>query len=403
MTSVDSSKNAKDTVRQTILEAIEAPRLKGINTSDFVEFSEKRAIYERLVSEKNEENGSVAPITSYRNSIDDCYLDAFMWADWVPVSSIEEITEDHLRQCISTRARISPEEYDLALIEREILGVKLASQRRNKKLEFQILDLCMKYAKTLRDCGYKDFVEQQPKLAIKHIMKRVTHTRLLTRMTHTLRIRKSELEANFKAFVKTLAEEAKAIDRLEAIENHPVKNAYHHIPIGVETDSDSSDLGKNGTEGGDKRRQRRTRTSSRGYPRGKGKGYNGAGPVTQDASQSGGAANGKRQRELPSCLLPRCNGRHYMKDCDLATEDEKKKYVDEYRQRKRAKAGEKNPKVASLSDANTGSGAKPNRYDNTALFSATFASGAVECSNIDLCLQIRDQTSMSFPNTFSPT
>lgn len=41
------------TVKQTIVETIEAPRLSGIETTDFVTFREKRANYERLLTEKN--------------------------------------------------------------------------------------------------------------------------------------------------------------------------------------------------------------------------------------------------------------------------------------------------------------------------------------------------------------
>ena len=40
------------TVRQTIVETIEAPRLLGLSTGDFVKFKNDRELYERRIAEE---------------------------------------------------------------------------------------------------------------------------------------------------------------------------------------------------------------------------------------------------------------------------------------------------------------------------------------------------------------
>jgi len=44
---------SSSTVRQTIVETVEAPRLEGITTADFVKFKQDREVYERRIAEKN--------------------------------------------------------------------------------------------------------------------------------------------------------------------------------------------------------------------------------------------------------------------------------------------------------------------------------------------------------------
>ena len=63
------NKRKGGTVRQTIVETFEAPRLNGIDTADFVVFQQTRALYERNTTEDNADTNSQVPLTTYRNSI----------------------------------------------------------------------------------------------------------------------------------------------------------------------------------------------------------------------------------------------------------------------------------------------------------------------------------------------
>ena len=203
-----------DQVRQTIVETLEAPRLIGISTEDFVSFKQKREIYERRVNEKSAEQGVPIPATSYRNSIQNPILEMFVVAQWVPMSSVAEITEDNLKACVKHRSEIKPEDHDLAQIEKGIH--KLSMDSTQKSHEMQVWRLGLDYATTLEDLGYSTFIATRPKLAIRHILKRITHDQLRKRIKLTLKIRKDELQSNYQSFMRETAKEAIFLDRNEA-------------------------------------------------------------------------------------------------------------------------------------------------------------------------------------------
>lgn len=130
-----ASSSGLETVKQTIVETLEAPRLSGIDTSDCVKFKELRDIYERRVEETRAEQGSTLPATTYLSSIEEAVLHMFIVARGVPVNSIEEISEAHVKDCIEQEAIIQPGDYDLAQSDRAVQEKKL---EEGKKLEMQI-------------------------------------------------------------------------------------------------------------------------------------------------------------------------------------------------------------------------------------------------------------------------
>lgn len=73
--------------------------------------------------------------------------------------------------------------------------------------------------------------------------------------------------------------------------------------------------------------------------------------------------------KLPSCLLPRCSKKHYIRDCELATTEEKKSLVAELRQKRRKTHS--SGKVGTIHSASE-------VQNNTSLFNATFLNGAAE-------------------------
>lgn len=158
-----TSANVHDgsTVRQTIVETLEAPRLTGIATADFLALKQTRTIYERRVQEKSVNQGIEIPTTSYRKSMENPVLKIFVTAQWVPVSTVNEITKAHLKQYVDERASVKPEEYDLAQIERGINDVKLG---KSKNLEMEVWKLGLHYATTLENLDYFTFIESQPKI-----------------------------------------------------------------------------------------------------------------------------------------------------------------------------------------------------------------------------------------------
>ncbi|PXF41039.1 hypothetical protein BWQ96_09254 [Gracilariopsis chorda] len=177
----------RNSVRQ-LLRRSKALRLTGISTEAFLSFKQKREIYERRVTEKSSEHGTTIPATSYRNSIQNPVLEMFVSAQWVYVSSVDDITEDHLKASIEERAKVNPEDYDLAQIEKGIC--KICMDRSVKTLEMQVWQLGLQYATKLEEIGYSKVIQMQPKLAIGRILRRISHLQLRKRMKLTLKHRK---------------------------------------------------------------------------------------------------------------------------------------------------------------------------------------------------------------------
>ena len=95
---------ASNTVKQTIVANIEAPRLKGVATADFVEFMRERKIYELAIQEKNKDpSTSITPI-SYKASVERNHLRVFISHKWLSANSVEEVTEENLQDCFKKRA-----------------------------------------------------------------------------------------------------------------------------------------------------------------------------------------------------------------------------------------------------------------------------------------------------------
>lgn len=349
--------NSDDTVRQTIVETLEAPRLRGIETSDFVTFKQKREVYERRVQEKIAEQGVAIPATTYRNSIEKPVLEIFITAQWVPVPSIDDITEEHLKDCVEDRAKIQTEDYDLAQIERGIKHVKL---EKSKNLEIQVWGLGLRYATTLDKLGYSKFIEKQPYLAVQHILKRITHEHLLKRMKLTYKLRKEEFKKDYNLFMRELAKEAKAVDRHEAA-------AGSHAG---EVNSDS-DLERHASDNHNRRGNRRGRKPNKGHKPG-----SSGGSGAKDTGKSGSAGDkswDSKKRDKPDCLNPDCHERHFLNECPNTSAEKKKRLLEAYHAAKKSKTGKGNA-------GNIGQLASPQAEENSSLFSATFCSDAVEAT-----------------------
>ena len=80
-TSADGGRN--DTVKQTIVETVEVPRLNDKGTSDFVKFKIAREAYERIINEKNLDPNVEIPLTRYKSSIPKPMQQLFVLAGWI--------------------------------------------------------------------------------------------------------------------------------------------------------------------------------------------------------------------------------------------------------------------------------------------------------------------------------
>lgn len=70
--------------------------------------------------EKKEYPNVNIPITTLKRCIPTLIQQLFVLANWVPVRSVNDITEEHLKSCGKGSAIVAPANYDLALLENEI-------------------------------------------------------------------------------------------------------------------------------------------------------------------------------------------------------------------------------------------------------------------------------------------
>ena len=196
--------------------------------------------------------------------------------------------------------------------------------RKECKFERQVRRLCLKCTSALQKCGYEEFVGKQPRRAVQHIMKGISHTQLKARMRLTLRLQKEEgFGKDFRAFLQELGKASQALDR------HEVASKYDAGGKDDFTDSDD-DLRPTPPD-----RQRAPMGDHRTWqPSQSGKERKPALPVYR---QYLGSSANKRKRELPDCLNPKYGRKHFINDCPNSSQEEKKRYERQYHDAKRSR------------------------------------------------------------------
>ena len=297
------------TVKQTVVETLEAPRLLCTETQDFVKFKEAREVYERLVNEKSAELGTEIPKTSYRNSIDSSVLELFVTLQWVPESSVDSITENSLKACVNTKATVAADKYDQALVERHLSSVKMDSAVQS--LSARLIKLALDYSKMLRRIGYDGFLKERSCLAIQHLLARISHETLRRRACLNFKQDKEKYKKDYKQFLRDLIKDADMIDRSMALTK------------GSSTTVDDEDSMRDVPS----HLRARTRAGS-GTPSRKPQAVN---KRKAKRKREDDESSGTDKRMKPECLNPKCNkARHFMADCPKSSPEEREQLLDAY-------------------------------------------------------------------------
>lgn len=346
-----SSQAGPSTVRQTIVANLEAPKLKGISTKNFITFLRLREAYERDVDEKNKEPGVQLTPTSYKASVDRTQLKTFITAGWVKADKLEDITEEQIKECIKKRAVREASGAELSRIEAAISNVRI-----NMKItepEDRIWNLALHYETVLENAGYTDLPEKKPTTAITHILKRIKPNALKKRMYDIVKFEKDDVDGknksmDFKTFMRELAAQAVKMDG-ELLGSAP-------DPMDISDDSDSD------AKPSYRHRKKYAGTSS---------GYSGKNQPKDGKCNKGTSKRKRDEHESPPCLnKEKCpHSRHYMSECPNSTDEEKKKLLKDFRMdKKRQRKSEGNVKALVVD---------PTR-DRSTLFSGSFLNDAVE-------------------------
>lgn len=349
-----------NTVKQTILTNIEAPRLKGISTKDFIAFKRDRELYEKQVNEKNKDPNNKIPLTSVLASIDKRFLKTFIAAQWISVDSIDKITDALVTNCIESR---TSREIDVGNLHQINEAVKHVSMNMSiTDADDRIWTMHSDYMAALEDAGFGQLPDTKPSVAIKHFFEKLRPNPLKQEIQNYIEFNKAEKidQKDFNGFVRKVAEEARDLDRAhyrKLFLRNSHRNGNRDEPEKkreTEKQNDGKLVGKRRTDG--------QRTQAPPKPPGK------HGPGNTDDES-------KKRKRQPICLNPECKEkgiRHWVDDCT--------KIGDEEKQRLKAERIRKKQKTDHPSNANqVGQVATEDLESHSALFSASMAKGAVEC------------------------
>lgn len=342
------------TVKQTIVAHLEAPRLQGTTTKDFTKFVRERELYEKQVAEKNLSPDVSINAVTYKASIDDSILRMFMTFGWIPADTVDEISEQSLKDCIQKRANREPKDHELGRVDTIVSNVHMNTSI--SLLEDRVYDLVQKYLQVLEGAGLKELPKQKPHISIKHILKRIKPKSLYKCMIDIIEWRKNEQfdRKNFGLFVQELAKQASRMDE----DGSHLLVAENENSIGKEDKKSPSSKNKKFSKRQDE-------------------GKNPHHSEEKRAHNSKGQKKGSSDH-LPVCLNEKCDLRHYMNDCHNTSPEEKKRLLAEYRLKKKRSKGDDGPSAKKHAGGINKVSEKENANHNSSLFSASFCKGAVE-------------------------
>lgn len=109
--------------KEMVMNCLEALSLTGISTWHFIEFKCLREIYEKEIEEwEGQFKEDIVP-TTYQASIEDENLKMFIYAGWFKATSIDEMSEHPIKQCLEERCKRNVNRDQLYLIDQGIRGV----------------------------------------------------------------------------------------------------------------------------------------------------------------------------------------------------------------------------------------------------------------------------------------
>ena len=270
-------------------------------------------------------------------------------AEWVPVKSIDEITEEHLISCVEAQAVYKPSNYEAERIDDIVSDIKMDTSVKDSSS--RVWTFYKRYLTRFENHGMGDLPDEKPHVVIKQLLNKVEPEELRLRMKAIAFWKKDRDfdKRNVNAFLRELVNQTERYDDMKLFGKRRRASPFQ--------DSDDSDDESNAKKNS-ARKKRRKGKFSRGRK--------------SDAKDSGAAKKKTEQKKLPNCLNPKCNGKHYLRDCPITSEEEGRKIYAEFRRNR------------NLNNDNTKEKGVINKVsrkfseNHSALFSGSFANGAVE-------------------------
>lgn len=160
-------------------------------------------------------------------------------------------------------------------------------------LEMQVWNLGLQYATKLENFDYSTFIDTQPKLAIGHIIHRISHDKLQRRMKLTFNLEKDVMKADYNNFFRETAKESRAMDRHEA------------ASASYRGGSDSDEAGSKVKRSYSKAKIKKKKNQKRDHDKtAKGDASEKLGTSVKEDSGSNAT-----KRSRPNCLNPKCKNK----------------------------------------------------------------------------------------------
>jgi len=298
---------------QPMFTPISHPELRKLGRNPIHNFLLARENYLLRVQDAVSSGSSITPVP-LRSSIDrDLLLSLISFETFPGVSKFDDLTEEVLEAWLKEKDEVKLESIPLEDLEETIKnGIKINVHEADAELRIQ--SLFTDYQTLLRNRKWERLIEDKPQLAVRHICQLLKPPILKIRMEQDIELGVDNLEEDWLLFYKRVVKRAIACE-----EYVPIKSIGNNSEKMKPTKKGNQGNGTPNSEGG---------TNPSRPPK--------APKCLKDIPDK--SIVPREGKALPDCLNPRCNGKHYLRDCTKSSEEEKEKYLKEFRDN-RAKQG----------------------------------------------------------------
>jgi RNase H-like domain found in reverse transcriptase/Reverse transcriptase (RNA-dependent DNA polymerase)/Integrase core domain/Integrase zinc binding domain/Chromo (CHRromatin Organisation MOdifier) domain len=291
----------------SLTNSIQYPVLKKLGTQSIRKFLKDRAAYLREIAERTMQDGTVVGrAVSLQFSVDPSLLESLVDLRQLgeEIDTISKVTDESVQSWLDEHCELKKDTLSLSSVK-TIIGKQLRINMAEKDTEQRVVILFADYTSLLRANGITWIIKQNPKVAVGHIVDALAPKMLQKRVREDLEFSHCELKKDFLAFMQHVIKRAEAYSEVVDVE-----------------------ISINGNKAADSTRSPTKQTATRS-------GTKDLQSESGKMSSSGNHTLGNKQKDLPPCLNPSCNLKHYLKECkntDQALKDQL--YAERARHRK---------------------------------------------------------------------
>lgn len=278
--------------------SIDHPRLTKTDSTSIRSFLRAYDQYVTEIAERSKQLTAASTITT--EAISPVNLKFCVDAEWIDslialgfiesISTVEELTDALLRDYLNGEAQESKEVMNLHSLD-DIVKKELRTDMSDSNAKSRMRNLFVSYRAILKRHGVAWLLEDNQKVAVDHVLSAIRPTSVKERLESDLEFAKYELKKNFQGFMKHAIRVAEAF---QIVDNGKPRSNRQPEPSTTNRSGSKTPSDKNST------------------------------PTDDSKSKNGG---GGKSKKAPLCLHPPCRSkgvRHFMRDCDQTTDDQKK-------------------------------------------------------------------------------